>query len=80
VQNLKNHEVGGIKAALDELEQEGAISSGKRPEVFYMTANKNVGARFFQEDFRNRNDLMNPMVGTVIDNTITEGSDFYLVS
>lgn len=64
-----------MKKAVEDLYKAGSIK--KMPDIFFIMANKRTGAKFYAGDTRR---LDNPVMGTVVDDVITSGKDFYLIS
>lgn len=71
-------EVTAFSRAFDNLAQNHGLES--KPTFVYICANKKVGAKFFSEGNSRDGGLGNPDSGTVIDESIDTGKDFYLIS
>jgi len=75
---IEEIEVKAFYRAFDELVTKNEVQ--QKPELIYICVNKRMTAKFFSGDNLQRSGLSNPDQGTVIDDEITTGNDFYLIS
>lgn len=77
ISNLKNIEVSLILNVFKNLLEKNILK--KLPSLFYIMANKRNSSKLYNENPQTRH-INNPEPGTVVDDIITSGRDFFLVS
>ena len=75
---LEEIEVKAFYRAFDELVASNQLES--KPELIFICVNKRMTAKFFSGDNVQKSGIGNPDQGTVVNEEITTGRDFYLIS